>query len=260
MSKIKIISIGSDPEFFIKNEKGFLPSTMFVMGTKEIPEEMGDRFALLKDNLSIEGNIPASYSKEEFINNIEFLKKLINIVIENSPVPDAKIEYTDSAKFKKGYLLSEDGMTFGCSNYEDAWDIKTVQTPVLLNLNTRQIGFHIHIGYEIPEDSKYSKQQLNIAITRAFDALISYQSDKVHYSEIRRKYYGKLGSYRDKPYGVECRSLGGFFTQKKYLGWIYDQVMNIEEFVNENIDEILEAKNVKDVVKINFKNNIKIPE
>jgi len=260
MTLIKIKSIGSDPEFFVKNEKGFLPSTMFIAGTKELPEEMGDGFALLKDNLSIEGNIPASYSKKEFINNLEFLKKLINIAIENSPVPDAKITYTDEARFKRAYLMSEDGMTFGCSSYEDAWEIKKVPTPVLIGLNTRQIGFHIHIGYEILDDSDYTKDVFNVAITRAFDALISYQSDKVHYSKTRRDHYGKFGSYRDKPYGVECRSLGGFFTQEKYLGWVYDQVMNVADFVNEHIDDILNAKNIEEVVKINFKNNIKIPE
>ena len=260
MTLIKIKSIGADPEFFIKQGDHFLPSTFFVNGTKEHPEDMGDGFQLLKDNLSIEGNIPAAYSKEEFVKNIKFLKHLITTALKFSEYKDAEIAYTDSAKFELRYLYSEDGMTFGCSNYNDAWSNKTVQTPTLHDLNTRQIGFHIHIGYEISEDCNYSKKDLNIAITRAFDALISYQSDKIHESKERRKYYGKFGSYRDKPYGVECRSLGGFFTQDKYLEWIYDQVQNVGEFVNAEIENILEAETIQDVVKINFNKNIKIPE
>ena len=255
MELIKFKSIGADPEFFVKRGDEFLPSTMFLVGTKEEPEDMGNGFSLLKDNLSLEGNIPASFSRSQFINNIKFLKMLIDTATPD----DVEIVYTDEAKFKRKYLFSPDGMLFGCSNYKDAWERKIVPTPVLANMNTRQIGFHIHIGYDVLSN-KYSKDEYNVAITRAFDAFISKPSDEVHYSKNRRNYYGKLGSYRDKPYGVECRSLGGYFTQDKYLGWIYDQVEAILEYVDENIDYILEVDSIDDLMKVKPKKFVKIPE
>ena len=257
---IKFKSIGADPEFFIKNVKKdiFLPSTFFVNGTKEAPEDMGNGFSLLKDNLSIEGNIPAAFSKTEFIKNIKFLKKLITLTVKQND-SDAEIFYTDEAKFKTSFLMSEDGVAFGCSSYEDAWNNEKVQTPVLINLLTRQIGFHIHIGYEII-DEKYSKHDCNVAITKAFDTFLSNQSDSIHFSKVRRKYYGRFGSFRNKPYGVECRSLGGYFTQDKYLSWIYDQVTNVIDFVNENIEEILKAETIQQINEINTNKKIKIPE
>lgn len=36
---------------------------------------------------------------------------------------------------------------------------------------------------------------------------------------------------------VECRSLGGFFGQDKYLNWIYDQTMKVFEYCS-NPDNI----------------------
>ena len=52
------------------------------------------------------------------------------------------------------------------------------------------------------------------------------------------------GSYRDTSYGLEVRSLGGFFTQDKYLDWVYDNTIKMLEYcsIQENIDRLNEIK------------------
>jgi hypothetical protein len=38
---------------------------------------------------------------------------------------------------------------------------------------------------------------------------------------------------RRKNYGIECRTLSSYFTQKNYLPWVWDQLFKLEEFVNQ---------------------------
>lgn len=249
-------TMGSDPEFFIKKGKSFLPSTLFIEGTKEAPEDMGSGFSLLKDNLSIEGNIPAAYNKEEFIANMQFLKNMINTIA--APRGGA-IEYVDEATFPLRHLMSEDGQSFGCSSYMNAWTKEEVETPVLDQLKTRQAGCHIHIGYEMLSD-KYSKEEYDTAIARVFDAFLAAPSDTAHYCEIRREYYGQLGSYRPKDYGLECRALGAFFSQDKYLGWIYDQTAKVFDYVNENIDAVLKTETLEELLALGINENENLPK
>lgn len=44
-------------------------------------------------------------------------------------------------------------------------------------------------------------------------------------SKDRRLLYGKAGCFRNKPYGVEYRSLSNFWAfERKYINWIFDTV------------------------------------
>jgi len=236
---IKFNSIGSDPEFFIVSKsKKMLPSFAFIEGTKDEPEDMGNGFSLLKDNLLIEGNIPACETKEEFIDAMKFLKDMINAVASTK---NAHIHCSDLETFTKRYLNTPDGLSFGCSSYINAWSKKEVRTPILANLDSRSAGFHIHIGYDILE-SGYSKEQINTAIARAFDFFVTLPSDQIYFCDLRRKYYGAYGSYRNKPYGLEVRALGGYFAQDKYLGWVYDQTVKTIEYTSKNMDKLLNLK------------------
>jgi hypothetical protein len=90
--------------------------------------------------------------------------------------------------------------------------------------NRRVAGFHIHIGYTLLTPD-ITKLVMNRYIAKAFDFFVVYPSRQHHNDPFREKYYGGYGNYRDTAYGNECRALGGFFTDDKYLSWAYQQAI-----------------------------------
>lgn len=239
--KIILETVGADPEFFIRRKKDgtFMPSSLITSGTKRNPEKTTNKeFFIHKDNLTVEGNIPPARSKKEFVSSMKFLKEIINTLAE---IKECELVCEDIAEFKPRFLNLPDANDFGCSGYNLAWDNKLydVCTPRLTN-NQRIAGFHVHLGYNI-KDKSYTRNKIAQAIGRAYDIFVTLPSDEIKYTPFRRENYGVPGAIRVKSYGVECRSLGGFFTQDKYLGWVYDQVIKMFEWLNidNNIDKIL---------------------
>jgi len=231
MSKlIKNITIGSDPEFFIVNSlEQTIPSIEYFSGTKDEPENIESGFMLHKDNVLVEGNIPPSKTKEDFIFNMLKIKELINTRL----VPhDLIIKEADAAEFAPDMLTSPESREFGCSSYNNAWTGEVTGADDMSHTTIRTGGFHIHIGYEL-EDPSVSKEIIDILLARAYDLFVVLPSYIEHFDVKRSDNYGGLGKYRDKPYGVEVRSLGGYFAQDKYLAWVWDQTMKAIDYINE---------------------------
>jgi hypothetical protein len=256
---IKFQTIGSDPEFVIRKGRSYLPSFMFTDGTKKEPEDFGNGYKILKDNLTIEGNIPPASSKEEFISNFKRLKAIIS---ERVAAQKAVLVEADLVTFAPKYIFTPDGQEFGCSSYEDPYLDMTLPSPALVGYS-RSCGMHIHVGYDIISD-KYTQEQYNNAIAKAWDFFVTIPSDKILFTPERRNKYGKYGSYRHTSYGGEFRSLGGYFAKDEFLPWIYDQTMKVIEFVA-NEDNFLKLQQVEsademyyDFLEINI--NEQIPQ
>lgn len=240
---MKIISIGSDPEFFVldKDNKPY-PATPFAEGTKADPKaipSLGSGFFEQRDNLSFEGNIPVCYSKDDFVRNVTllrnyFLSKVSKFGYSLSP---NGVEY-----FPKRMLYTPEGSEFGCSSVISTWDssrlhLKTLPTPILSRVPYRVSGFHIHLGIEC--QSTFSSTFFHIIIGRLFDLFLTIPSHKIKDEPERLLSYGKYGMIRITPYGLECRTLSTFFTQEKYLPWVWDQIKKMELFINEcNINDL----------------------
>ena len=84
---------------------------------------------------------------------------------------------------------------------------------------------------------------MNQYIAKAYDYFVTYPSRLHHYDEFRAKYYGMFGVFRDTSYGIEARALGGFFTDDKYLEWVYNQTIKTIEFCS-NQDNLLALDNI----------------
>jgi len=161
---INLKTVGSDPEFFIQrtSDNVFMPSSIITHGTKEFPQESGTKgFLIHKDNLSVEGNIPPSRNKDEFIASMKFIKEIINTLAE---IKSCKIVCADSVKFDKRFLRLAEAEDFGCSGYYNAWDekLEEISTPTIPG-DKRVAGFHLHLGYEI-NNNEYSKEDIAKAI------------------------------------------------------------------------------------------------
>lgn len=241
----KFVMIGSDPEFFIKTKNTYLPSYLFTEGNKIVPESLGDDYFVLKDNLVIEGNIPPASDCDSWVKNMLSLKTQISNII--TEVNDKAILFEgDKAVYKEEYIDTPDGQLFGCSSFIDAWE-KVVKLSPNFESNFRTCGFHIHLSYDLTEkelELGYTKPDMNVLIIRALDHFLGLPSDKTFYCQERREGYGLLGSYRDTPYGVEYRPLGGHFTKEKYLIWIYEQVQKTFLYLNDenNLNKLNDLK------------------
>lgn len=226
LDMFKLNTVGSDPEFFLFKGDEVFPAVNFTSGTKKVPEEIKPGFSLQRDNLLIEGNIPPCKTKDEFIDSITFLKDYIRSRVE---VKNMRLVCQDSAKFKPRYLRIPEATEFGCDPYRLAWRGGNMAlADDLSRISERVAGFHIHLGYEWKElPNNYSR----ILVAKAFDLFVTSPSREIHADPVRQRYYGRLGSYRDKPYGIECRSLGGYFLRDDQLTWVWDQLMKMEGYL-----------------------------
>jgi hypothetical protein len=220
------IKVGSDPEFFIKDETGITSSLKYVPVDKYSPIEIND-YKIFSDNILVEGNIPPATTKTEFVNNMKKLKGII------TDLTGCGIESKDSHIFSAKDLSDSRAKVFGCSPYESAWKKTTCLAASLARESFRTAGFHIHIGYE--HDASYGifKKQIDGAIAKAFDYYCVYPSRLISDDDNRNGNYGEYGAYRNKPYGVEVRSLGGFFTKDEYLDWVYSQTIKTMKFISD---------------------------
>jgi hypothetical protein len=227
---IKNITFGSDPEYFIKNEATgkIVSSIPIVNGTKEAPEPLGDGYFILQDNILVEGNIPPSNSMEMFIHHMHELKRRINAYIK-AQYPVLSLHHDDCLDLDTVFLSHPSALQFGCSPYLNAWDKEIHRANDLSAESYRTAGFHIHIGYET--DSIWNQETLNAIITKAFDLFVIIPSCLTHVDQRRFENYGGLGQYRDTSYGVECRGLGAFFVDDKYLPWVFRQTVRALEYM-----------------------------
>lgn len=232
------ITIGSDPEFFIVDKKGdAFPSIGIFNGTKESPEDQGGGFALLKDNVLVEGNIPPARNVDEFVASMKTLKSMMNSVLA---VAGLQLYSADSMKFKPRFLDHPEANVFGCSAYKNAWEIGSFSAENMSFMPIRVAGHHHHIGYFLTEECQLNKKQMNRYIAKAFDYFVVYPARQHHNDEFRAKYYGNYGVYRDCPaYGVECRALGGHFTADEHLAWTYEQTIKAVRYCSNHENLVL---------------------
>lgn len=243
---ISNITVGSDPEFFIirkyEDEEYAIPSHEIIPGTKDEPIDFGDGYKVLVDNVLVEGNIPPAKSKEEFIHN---MMKLKSIIYEHF-LAEMRLELleADSYEFEEFQLQSREAQTFGCAPYFDAWTRESVYLEGLGSENRRPAGFHIHVGYDLDPSCKYSKNEVNIALTRAFDFFAVEPAQRINCDEFRNKFYGGYGKMRETSYGVEFRGLGSHIAKDQFLGAVYEAVMETMEYCRseENVTKLLSLK------------------
>lgn len=226
---INNITIGSDPEFLVYNPETKLcvPGLPYTNGTKEEPEPIGGDFFIQKDNALLEGNIPVCTTKSDFIHNMSYLTGYLEYLVGEDGY---KIIFQDSGEYNMNDLKHPELNIFGCDPYINCWTGEIIRAPSLSKKNYRTVGFHIHIGYSLDKNCPYTKDQMDQLITKAFDCLVIVPSYLIHFDPKRASAYGGLGNFRQKSYGVECRSLGGYFANPEHLEWVWDKVQEVVNF------------------------------
>lgn len=208
-----MLLIGSDPEFILTKENKPISSySANIPGDKSKTHKVKGGF-IHKDNVLLEIGMKPSTSPDGWCrshhNMIARAKELLPQGVELSTLA--------SAEFPDSELWHPDSHSFGCSPDTTVWDPEAKQVISSAEIgNIRVAGGHIHIGY--PKVSHKTNMKLAIVL----DVHLGLPSVLMDTDKVRRKYYGKAGSFRHKPYGMEYRVLSNFWTfSDNLLLWAY---------------------------------------
>lgn len=215
--------VGADPEFFLQDRSGkFISAVGLIGGTKQNPSPIpGLRkgFAVQEDNVAVEFNIPPSKQLKEFVNNIHKALEYIEDKIANLGLKAAIVA---SAEFSEDQLLHPKTREFGCESDFDVWNLVINSKPKCENKYLRSAGGHVHLACK--EDP--------VELGRACDLFMGVPSIFYDPDKQRRLLYGKPGTIRTKPYGVEYRTLSNFWIKNPTrTAMIFEQAQQAVSFV-----------------------------
>lgn len=250
------ITIGSDPEVFVKNMKtGRFVSVedrkrVLIPGDKKSPYEVKGG-AIQKDGVAAEFNINPSESWGEFSDNLLNVSTELNRRIKEYN-PNYAMVASPVAKFRQAYFdrLPDTTKVLGCdpdfNPYKEGepYPSPEIEGPIRVG------GGHIHVGW-------YSKANF---VDPSYEGhikdcvLVAQQLDKYlggvekfwNSDTERQKYYGKPGAFRPKPYGLEYRPLAN--------AWLNDwQVARKVFYITLGVMRKLDNASLDLEKKVNFK-------
>lgn len=222
---IENFTLGADPEMFIVNKSNgkVISAIGLIPGTKAEPcpiKELGDGFAMQTDNILSEFNIPKCYGVSEFIDNIKIAKSYIQKYVK-SINKDLDILCAASMDVDSDQLQHKQAKLFGCDPDYNAYTEERNPKPVdAAKHNLRSAGFHIHIGYE---NNNIDESLYLIKVLDTFLGLPSVIRDT---DTRRRSLYGKAGSFRLKPFGLEYRVLSSKMLEDDNLIFVAKAIGN----------------------------------
>lgn len=253
MQKITNFTVGADPELFIydTSKQKIISSDGIIPGEKGDPyrsEDMPEGFGLEVDNILGEFNIPPCTSKEQWLNNINYMKDYIrNFVKKVNPAYD--ILSVASAYIDEDQLQSDVARLFGCSEDYNVYTERVNEKPNGAFTNLRSTGCHIHFGYSKPTIAASFK------MLKYFDMYLGIPSVTLDPDTERRSLYGKAGCFRLCTYGFEYRVLSGrFIATDELISFMWNGVIKAVDAYNNEVP-LLPKEQVQDVI-----NNSKVDD
>lgn len=213
---------GCDPEVFLRSRSGkFISVIGRIRGNKwnpfQIPE-LPKGFTLQQDNVSLEFGIPPAASKEEFIKNVETVKKAGRKYLKGLSYSQASC-----AVFPEDQMQTAEAHMFGCEPDYNAWTGKENQKPQPPHPFMRSAGGHIHVETSLDKNE----------VVKAMDLVLGIPLELMDDGDERKKLYGKAGACRYKDYGVEYRTPSNWWIfDTKRIGWVWDQTAQALDLVS----------------------------
>lgn len=202
------ILIGADPELFAVDTVGDFQSVHDILpGTKAFPLVV-PRGAIQVDGVAAEFNINPARSRSEFMKNLKNVESLLLRLLQNQR-PQWRLEARPTAHFRPSYFASlpEHALALGCDPDYNAYTGEVQEKPDG-SVFYRTGSGHIHIGWtkdQKPLDPDHFKTCCDLV--KELDFVLYSQSSRWDKDKTRASLYGKPGSFRPKPYGVEYRVL-----------------------------------------------------
>lgn len=210
------ITLGADPEIFIKNDTEIVSAEGLTDGgSKHNPKLIsGEGHMIQEDGIMFEYNIPPCGNVEDWVKHHNFcLDHLRELAAKNGFTLSDKV----SDEINPKYLVSHQATTFGCEPDFNVY-LKRENAAPDNNTNLRCAGGHVAVGYPNPDF------EMSENIVKMFDLFVTLPALFKDNDTRRRELYGKAGSFRVKDFGVECRALSNFWIQSDDLmKWVFQQ-------------------------------------
>lgn len=223
MALFKNYTIGSDPELFIINTQTnkVVSSIGLIPGEKGNPyrtDDMPKGFGLEIDNILAEFNIPAVNTKKDWIAAMNYMKNYIRNYVKKVN-PNFDILCAASMNVPKNQLNTPEAQLFGCDPDYNAYTQAVNPKPQGERGTLRSAGCHIHIGYP------RFNAETSIELVKYLDVYLGLPSVVIDPDTKRRSLYGKAGSFRLQPWGVEYRVLSSaMMKDDETLALVWDQI------------------------------------
>lgn len=221
------LTVGSDIEFFISTNrdthpKSIVPGKAVCNFSKDEPY-CHQHGRMHWDNLLLEICPDEATTEDEFLVHI---KEMMAYAATKAKEKQCQLTPYASAYVSHDLATSETGTVFGCDPDMNAYTrtFQTIDSNMVSNLRTA--GGHIHIG--LPEAKTMAQK---VILAKLCDLYLGIPSVLLDQDRIRRRLYGKAGSFRPKPYGIEYRTLSNYWAfNDRYIKWVYNQVEEIADF------------------------------
>jgi len=221
-----ILTIGADPEVFVRLEDKFISGHTFPCGSKEFPRKL-DSGSVQVDGLALEFNVLPSETRGEFVDNTIKIYRDLNSLVK-SINPRASLEAIPTVVFGEEYLksLPKEVSRLGCNPDFNAYTMS--ENPVPDSEQPFRTGAgHVHIGFTKDADpSSMEHLQVCSELTKELDYFLGLPSLAWDSDEKRRSLYGKPGAFRPKSYGMEYRVLSNaWLRSRSTMEIVYDQTV-----------------------------------
>lgn len=207
--------IGHDAEFICRDV-----DTKQPVSCAEFVQETLSSCVVYPDNVLLEMNtdpVEPEFFVEHIHNNLVDLQDFLDDMGLQTSLGEAQ------ALYPKSELCNPNAHRIGCMPFLDAYMLGVPRTPQPYHDQWRYAGGHIHLAYDknlIPSH----------ILVKMLDKQFKIQDAKDNPAPRRDDYYGKEGSYREKPYGIEYRALTNAWMADPQK--ILDGLKAIEDKVN----------------------------
>lgn len=216
------LSIGADPEFFVKNGDEFVSGHTFPCGNKDKPR-VTDHGKVQCDGLALEVNVSEAFTKAKFLLNFRGVVNDLNEIVRNWDKSEAYLVAEPVATFSSGYIdkLPIWAKELGCNPDFNAYSKE--QNPLPDSALTIRTGAgHLHLGWtENAEGQDHFDKCADLV--KQLDFTVGLRTLMFDDEPRRRLLYGRAGAFRPKFYGVEYRVPSNAWCQsEKLAGVMYD--------------------------------------
>lgn len=224
------ITIGADPELFVKKNGVYVSAHGLIKGDKKNPFKV-DQGAVQVDGMALEYNIEPCSTKEEFIYRNKYVLSQLKDM-----VPDYELAISSFAEFSEEYMASQpkEAVELGCDPDYSAW-FMSINVPPPQTRPMRTAAGHIHIGFREPSEVDEDHEYDCASLVREMDYYLGIETLIWDQDNTRRSMYGGPACYRAKPYGVEYRTPSNKWLETdELMGFVFDRAKKCTQNVFDN--------------------------
>ncbi len=224
------VTIGTDPEFFLKKGDEYVSSqSAKIQGTKHEPVALKNGGTIQRDNVAVEFATAPAESKDDFVEKIRSCLRDTHDMLPKGH----EMVATPSAVFEEIHLTDPEAQEFGCDPDFNAYTVSMNEKPWCGDSGFRSCGAHIHVGCLDSDGNaikglefllEFDGKILAVKAMDLFHGTISTMFDNSEAAIKRRELYGKAGCHRPTDYGVEYRVLSNYWIKSPELVMLMDSL------------------------------------